>query len=66
MPANESESHAREALKQRMIQVLREPLYVAIEREFSRMLLRENIVLSRAEYRKLKWEVVRAIVNSGE
>jgi hypothetical protein len=63
MPANESES---QALKQRMIQVLREPLYVAIEREFSRMLLRENISLSRAEYSKLKWEVVRAIVNSGE
>ena len=66
MSSNETSFDSREALKQRMIGVLREPLYVAIEREFSRMLLRENIALSRAEYRKLKWEVVRAIVNSGE
>lgn len=66
MSSNETSFDSREALKQRMIQVLREPLYVAIEREFSRMLLRENIALSRAEYRKLKWEIVRAIVNSGE
>ena len=66
MSSNETSFDSREVLKRRMIQVLREPLYVAIEREFSRMLLRESIVLSRAEYRKLKWEVVRAIVNSGE
>jgi len=66
MLSNETNFDSREALKQHMIQVLREPLYVAIEREFSRMLLRENIVLSRAEYRKLKWEVVRAIVSSGD
>jgi len=66
MSSNETSFDSREALKRRMIQVLREPLYVAIEREFSRMLLRENIALSRAEYRKLKWEIVRAIVNSGE
>ena len=55
-----------ESLKQRLVDQLREPLLVAIEREFSRMMLHENIVLSRKEYRRLKWEVVRAIVNGGE
>ena len=52
-------------MKQRLIDQLREPLLVAVERAFSRMILRENIVLSGKEHRRLKWDVVRAIVKGG-
>jgi len=42
-------------LRWRMIDQLRDPLLIAVERE--------NIVLTRAAYQRLKWDVVKAIVN---
>jgi len=55
-----------EALKQRLIDEMREPLLVAIEQVYSELLRRENIVLSRAMYRRLKWDIVRAIIEGNE
>lgn len=55
-----------EALKRRLIDEMREPLLVAIEQVYSELLRRENIVLSRAMYRRLKWDIVRAIVEVNE
>lgn len=55
-----------DAFKQKLIDEMREPLLIAIEQEYSRLLRRENMVLSRMMYRRLKWEVVRAIVEGEE
>lgn len=63
MPTNELGSNPREVMRQRMIEVLREPLLVAIDREFREMLAKQNIVLTRNEYLAMKWDVVRAIVS---
>jgi hypothetical protein len=66
MPTNELGSNPREVMKQRLIELLREPLLAAIDREFRRMIAEQNIVLTRSEYLAMKWEVVRAIVSRGE
>lgn len=66
MPTNELGSDPREVMKQRMIEWLSEPLLAAIDHEFRRMIAQQNIVLTRREYMTLKWEVVRAIVGSGD
>ena len=50
-------------LRWRMIDQLRDPLLITVEREWSRTIKRENIVLTRAAYQRLKWDVVKAIVN---
>jgi len=57
---------AHESLKKRLMEQLRDPLLVAIEREWNRLVIRENIVLSRAEYKRLKWDIVKTIVNGDE
>jgi hypothetical protein len=54
------------SLKQQLIYRLRAPLLTAIEREFDQALRAANIVVSRGEYIRLKWDVVRAIVGSDE
>ncbi len=66
MLPSEPDRNAYLDLRRRMLEQLRDPLLVAIEREFNRVILRENVALSRAEYRRLKWDVVRAIVSGDE
>jgi len=57
---------AYDNLRRKVIEDLRDPLLMAIEREWSRYILRENIILSRVLYKRLKWDVVKTIINGDE
>lgn len=49
--------------RRRLLEQMRDPLLIAIEREFKQALARQKVTLSRAEYRRLKWDIVKAILD---